>query len=211
VLLIQISFYFDDCNIVDWKSQKGSGQRAVRSMLQALGAPFAEEKQQGMSQEGDFLGLEHAMEKALSFGYVRFWVRQRLEDKIMDMIKTAESSRIFHGGTASKLYGCANFFELGVYGKVGRAGLIPIKDRIHDGGHDVHEALLKSFEFLKAVIYEKPYRLVQLGPRCAAFPGCIRCSVGYAKGWYRRIPGCVAAGQPGAASCVEGEYPFGDV
>ena len=43
------------------------------------------------------------------------------------MMDTAESTKIFTGGQASKMYGAADFFDQGTYGKVGRAGLQAIK------------------------------------------------------------------------------------
>ncbi|CAE7685749.1 unnamed protein product, partial [Symbiodinium microadriaticum] len=43
IALTVVSSYFDDFNLVDWASSKGSGQWAVGEVNRALGTPFAEE------------------------------------------------------------------------------------------------------------------------------------------------------------------------
>eukprot|EP00434_Breviolum_minutum_P038763 symbB.v1.2.034397.t3/scaffold4431.1/size39743/2 len=112
-LYLLVSLYFDDAHISDWQSSKGSGQAMFASLNQLLGTPFAQEKRQQMSSEGLFLGLDHDMSAALSSGMVKFWVRERLERKLMDIISTARSTGKLMPGTAAKLYGIANFFEQG--------------------------------------------------------------------------------------------------
>ncbi|CAE7784750.1 unnamed protein product, partial [Symbiodinium sp. KB8] len=56
IALAVVSSYFDDFNLVDWASSKGSGQWAVGEVNRALGTPFAEEKRQPMRPHGCFLG-----------------------------------------------------------------------------------------------------------------------------------------------------------
>ena len=77
VALTVASSYFDDFNIVDWSSSKGSGQWAVGAINGLLGASFADEKRQAMSSRGTFLGLDHDLSYALSEGYVTFGARDR--------------------------------------------------------------------------------------------------------------------------------------
>ncbi|CAE7538614.1 unnamed protein product [Symbiodinium sp. CCMP2592] len=86
------SSYFDDFNLLDWASSKGSGQWAVGSINTLLGTPFAAEKRQPMSAHGTFLGLDHVLSEALSQGFVTFWARERLFDKMADLIEQATSS-----------------------------------------------------------------------------------------------------------------------
>lgn len=88
-LYLLVSLYFDDAHISDWQSSKGSGKATFASLNQLLGTPFAQEKRQQMSSEGLFLGLDHDMSAALSSGVVKFWARERLERKLMDIISTA--------------------------------------------------------------------------------------------------------------------------
>ena len=91
-LYLLVSLYFDDAHISDWQSSKGSGKATFASLNQLLGTPFAQEKRQQMSSEGLFLGLDHDMSAALSSGVVKFWARERLERKLMDIISTARST-----------------------------------------------------------------------------------------------------------------------
>ena len=77
VALTVASSYFDDFNIVDWSSSKGSGRWAVGAINGLLGTSFADAKRQAMSSRGTFLGLDHDLSYALSEGYVTFWARDR--------------------------------------------------------------------------------------------------------------------------------------
>ena len=163
-LYLLVSLYFDDAHISDWQSSKGSGQAMFASLNQLLGTPFAQEKRQQMSSEGLFLGLDHDMSAALSSGVVKFWARERLERKLMDIISTARSTGKLMPGTAAKLYGIANFFEQGIYGRVGCGGLAAIKERQYEKGTFLTPAILSSFEVLEAVVKSRPSRLFEVLP-----------------------------------------------
>ena len=65
-------------------------------------------------------------------------------------------------GTAAKLYGIANFFEQGIYGRVGCGGLASIKERQYERGTMLTPAILASFEVLEAVIKSRPSRLFEV-------------------------------------------------
>jgi hypothetical protein len=155
---VTISFYFDDATIQDWSSAKGSGQRAARCFLQMVGQPFAAEKQQNMSLKGDFLGLLHDLTEAVSAGIIRFWVRDRLQQKILDFISEARMSQSLKPGVASKLYGCASFFGQGIFGKLGRAGLQALKDRQYEGGEAITPGIKPSFAMIEALVRDQPER-----------------------------------------------------
>ncbi|CAE8593710.1 unnamed protein product, partial [Polarella glacialis] len=90
LLMTLVGFYFDDATIQDWASSKGSGQLALRQAMMVLGTPFAEAKQQQMSSYGDFLRWEHDLVHARTQEKVTFWVRERLQVKILDLIKRLE-------------------------------------------------------------------------------------------------------------------------
>ena len=160
-----VSMYFDDASIVDWSSSKGSSQAAFSSLNKMLGTPFATDKQQLMSSRGTFLGLEHDLSSAMSTGQVTFWVRDRLQEKLLDLINTAQQSAKLTPGVASKIYGLANFFEMGVYGRVGCGGLAAIKQRQDEKSHSLSPALLQCFDVLRAVIHSKPTREFEVFPQ----------------------------------------------
>lgn len=67
-------------------------------------------------------------------------------------------------GTAAKLYGIANFFEQGIYGRVGCGGLAAIKERQYEKGMFLTPAIISSFEVLEAVVKSRPSRLFEVLP-----------------------------------------------
>ena len=118
LVYVLCTMYFDDANIIDLRSSKGSSLE-----------PFAAEKHQPMVPDGTFLGLDHYLGTVHTEGVVRFWARERLQEKLMGYIRACRDNDRLPPGQASKLYGLANFFKLGVFGRVGCSGLNAIKDR----------------------------------------------------------------------------------
>ena len=163
-LAVMYTMYFDDATLQDWASLGGSGQRAVRQLMKILGTPFAEAKQQDLSTNVTFLGLDHDTSQALSCGKVHFWVRQQLEDKLMGMITEARVSEKFGSGAAAKLFGTANFFEGGSFGKIGRSGLNAVKERQYSHEKGITADLANSFTVIETVVKLRPERVVHLLP-----------------------------------------------
>ena len=116
LLFLLVSLYFDDAHVTDWSSSKGSGQQAFRDLSEIMGSPFAEDKRQDMAPTGTFLGLDFDLSEISGDGTVAFWVRSRLQEKVEDMLATAERTGVLPPGVASKLYGVLNFLEQGMYG-----------------------------------------------------------------------------------------------
>ena len=151
------SKYFDDATVQDWKSAQGSGQSAVRTLQAELGTPYADDKHQPMAAQGDFLGLCHSLAD-IKQGFIPVWIRQRLQDKLLDIMDTAEQRSFFPKGVAAKFYGCANFMENATWGKIGRAGLLSIVERQHSSLTRVTDDILGSFRMVRAILQEKPLR-----------------------------------------------------
>ena len=154
----------DDATVQDWASSKGSGQWAFVQLNTLLGTPFADSKRQPKSHRGDFLGLSHDMSRALSDGVVHFWPRDRIVQKVTAMLSEAESSSCLHPGQAAKLYGILNFFEQGVYGKVGAGSLWAIKERQYEATTQITPDLLDNFRCIRAIIRAKPQRQLPVLP-----------------------------------------------
>ena len=164
LVLTMVSLYFDDATVGDWASSKGSGQWAFGQLNMLLGTPFADSKRQPMSHRGDFLRLAHDTSRALSDGVVRFWPRDRIVQKVSSMLADAESSSCLHPGQAAKLYGILNFFEQGVYGKVGAGSLWAIKERQYEATTQLTQDLLDNFRYIRAVIRAQPQRQLPVVP-----------------------------------------------
>ena len=59
-----------------------------------MGSPFAEDKRQDMAPTGTFLGLDFDLSEISGGGTVAFWVRSRLQEKVEDMLATAERTGV---------------------------------------------------------------------------------------------------------------------
>ena len=167
-----VSMYFDDANIVDWASAKGNSQMAFGMLNKLLGTPFAEEKHQPMSTQGLFLGLDHDFRDIPVCGHVSFWPRQRLVDKVTDMIRQAKLDDSLQPGAAAKLYGMMNFLEQGTFGRIGAQGLSSIKERQIERERHLTPQILSSFDVILAILRDKPRRRLEIFPRpCLRFVG----------------------------------------
>ena len=158
------SLYFDDAHVTDRKSCKGSGQQAMQKRNELLGTPFSAEKCQKMQPTGTFLGLDHDFSQVHSKGAIQFWARERIEEKLLHLMQTAEDSSKLQPGVAAKIYGIANFFELGVWGRIGCGGLAPIKRRQQERSSELTEELRQSFTLLRTVITTRPSRQIEIWP-----------------------------------------------
>eukprot|EP00435_Cladocopium_sp_Y103_P044022 s1093_g12.t1 len=158
------SLYFDDAHITDRKSCRGSGQHAVQHLNRLLGTPFSSDKCQSMQSSGTFLGLDHNFEVVHTAGIVRFWARDRIQQKLLGLMATAESTERLTPGVAAKTYGIANFFEQGVWGRIGCGGLAAIKARQQERSSELTDELRQCFAILTTVIQTKPQRQLEVTP-----------------------------------------------
>ena len=161
-----VSMYFDDLTMQDWSSLATETQLYVEELFELFGFPFSTEKRQEPAAAGDFLGLMHDFSQ-LQQGTVRVWVRERLVEKIGDIIRDAQETDTLKPGQASKLYGCVTFLDQGVFGRVARAGLTAIKDRQYASrGHArLTDELRSAFDTIRAVLDMRPQRLVRVLPQ----------------------------------------------
>ena len=149
LLFLLVSLYFDDAHLTDWSS---------------MGSPFAEDKRQDMAPTGTFLGLDFDLSEISADGTVAFWVRSWLQEKVEDMLATAERTGVLPPGVASKLYGVLNFLEQGMYGRVGTSGLQALKARQTEKVVELTGALRQSMEVIRAVLAMRPRRRVEVFP-----------------------------------------------
>ena len=161
------SLYFDDAHITDRKSCKGSGQRAMQELNRLLGTPFSAEKCQKMHPTGTFLGLDHDFTEVAAACTIRFWARERIQEKLVMLMDTATQTDKLPPGVAAKI-----FFEMGVWGRIGCGGLAPIKQRQQERSSELTGAIKASFQPLLAIIQTKPSRCLEVlpysGPRFLA-------------------------------------------
>jgi hypothetical protein len=156
LLMMLFSMYFDDATMQNWESEAFHSQACVADLMQLLGSPWATEKSQASAHIGDFLGLMHDLSRA-SEGVLLFWPRESLVTKVLSIIRIARETGL-HSGTASKLYGVANFIETGMYSRIGRAGLWAVKDRQKEQTWHITPAISLSFDLLCDLFKLKPQR-----------------------------------------------------
>ena len=74
------------------------------------------------------------------------------------ILAKARGTGHFSRGTASKLYGLANFLEQGIYGRVGYGGLMAIKARQDENTTAMTPEIESCFEVIEAVMRFQPKR-----------------------------------------------------
>jgi hypothetical protein len=171
---VLVSMYFDDATIQDFQSARGSGQMALVSIAEALGAPLAADKRQQPSSQGSFLGLDHDL--AQGFQYITFWPRLRLIQKVQGYLEQILQERKLLPGLAAKLYGCLNFLDHGAFGKIARAGLNAIKERqtAKAGPFTLTSEIKVAIEVICALLKLQPSRVVPSA--CATVPRFLAAS-----------------------------------
>lgn len=108
-------------------------------------------------------------------GFQAVWI-----DLFLDDIQKS-----FTWGGCQDIYGLANFFEQGVFGRVGAGGLHAIKERQYDRTTFLSADIINCFQVLRAVINLQPRRQF---PVCAAVLRRLRCSPGVTRPRFRRFP-----------------------
>ena len=112
-----------------------------------------------------FLGLDFDFTSSLRSGQVRFFVRERLVSKVLEMVDTAVVADHLPAGQAAKLYGVCNFLEQGMYGRVGAGGLAAIRERADLGGGGLTPPICSSLELIRSVVDARPSRVFELFTR----------------------------------------------
>ena len=152
------SMYFDDLTVQDLGSMKGSAQQFMTSLATELGSPFQPEKHQTMQGQSVFLGLVPGVGQCHHGHPVCFWPRDRLINKVTDLMDEATQTKRLSPGLAAKLFGCLGFLNIGCFGKLGRSGLSPLKERQYSHDMISTEDLPRSFVTIKSLLALRPAR-----------------------------------------------------
>eukprot|EP00972_Heterocapsa_arctica_P008855 1298617-Heterocapsa_arctica.AAC.1 len=82
-----------------------------------------------MSPTGSFLGVQHDLTDAIATGIVAFEPTERLVEKAKSQLQDMKDSRTCTPGEASKFRGTAGFCAHAFWGRIGRAGFGPFRQR----------------------------------------------------------------------------------
>ena len=103
-----------------------------------------------------FLGLDHDFSQVHGNKFIQFWARERIEQKLLNFMATAERSDKLQPGVAAKIYGN--------WGRIGCGGLAPIKHRQQECTSELTEELRQCFHLLKTIIATKLSRHIEVAP-----------------------------------------------
>ena len=103
-----------------------------------------------------FLGLDHDFSQVHGNKFIQFWARERIEQKLLNFMATAERSDKLQPGVAAKIYGN--------WGRIGCGGLAPIKHRQQERTSELTEELRQCFHLLKTIIATKLSRHIEVAP-----------------------------------------------
>ncbi len=123
------SMYFDDGSLQDLSSARGRGQRYLRGTFRMFGVPLAVAKQVNLGSAADFLGLLHDVSATPTTGVVKFAPRDRMKEKVEQLIKERQQEGVTTPAQASKIRGVLGPCFAGYYGRIGRGGQHPLLQR----------------------------------------------------------------------------------
>ena len=109
-----------------------------------------------MVKTGDFPGLTHDVSRT-DEGISRVRPRESLAGRILSIIKTAREVG-FPARLASKLYEVSNFIRIGMFGRIGRAGLWTMKDRQNGTVFELTPPINLPFGLLSNLFKLRPQR-----------------------------------------------------
>jgi hypothetical protein len=128
-LFMLSEMFFDDATLQDLAVAKGRGQRQVRGLFRIFGTALSKEKAVNLGDSADFLGLVHDVSGALSEGVIKFKPRPTIAEKSKFLTDKCLEENECTPAQASKLRGIKTFCMSGHYGKLGRVGIGPLKQR----------------------------------------------------------------------------------
>ena len=111
--------------------------------------------------------LTSTSRRSTHMGVRVFWVRERLEQKVLTFMRDARKSGKFTPGQAAKLYGMVNFLGLGK--------IQALKERQYGGSSRAGTSLMSAFDVLEAIISMRPRRELMVLPWTC-------------RGWWRTRP-----------------------
>ena len=160
VLALLWAMYVDDGTLTDAAQAKGAGQALVVSAFERLGTPFAEAKRTRMSSTGVFLGVEHDFTDAVTRGVVTFEPSAKLIVKAKGQLQEMKDTRKCTPGAATKFRGTAGFCAHAFWGRVGRAGFGPFRQRQYSDIEPwaLSYSMERSIAYFDVIFEQRPRR-----------------------------------------------------
>ena len=162
--------YVDDFNVADLMAAGGSAQKFNGGVLAAMGGSLGPEKHKPIRSQQVTLGVHVRMDEMLTKGVVEFEPRTATVHKVVDSADLLLARGACTPGEAAKLRGSATWAAGNTFGRAGRLGLRPLKDRQYQGqteSNEMNDDLRVGLEFLKEVLprmQPRPTRIVGASP-----------------------------------------------
>ena len=141
--------------------QKGMDSTVSNSSMPCWGPHLQPKSDKRCRQKVFSWGLHHNLQHVRQ-GFVTFWPRERLIEKMQTFVLDALASSQLTSGTASKIYGMMNFLEQGIYGRIGCSGLCAIKERQQETSRKMTPALQESLTLILEVLKLRPLREMEV-------------------------------------------------
>lgn len=151
---------------VEGAETAASGLKAFKRLNEMLGFVLKVRKEVGPTAEGPVLGLE----VDISAQPIQVRLSAERRERLLKFLSGVREQGMLLPGTAGTLAGKLQFACSGIYGRVGRAAVIPFyrRQRAKKGSANLSRALSSALEFFSRLLADPPAKLSH--PPAAAAP-----------------------------------------
>ena len=152
------SHFYDDYPVCEPSFSCQSSQGALGLLHDLAGFSFSEEKHEACSRVSQYLGVENDFRTTASDGIARVRMTSSRRRNLLGSIQEIVEARELTPHAASVLHGKMQFALTGAFGKVGRAALALIRERMwrHSGSFVLSNVLTSSLVFLWTLVRDAP-------------------------------------------------------
>ena len=129
VLSVCTSHFFDDYPVCEPYFFCGFGQRALVGFHALIGMPLAAKKHAPCASCNDYLGITHDFSEMRQTGLIRVRMTTSRRADLRLRLKEVLDTDSLSPSTAASLHGKLQFALSAMFGKIGRASLILIRQR----------------------------------------------------------------------------------
>ena len=158
ILACCTSHFYDDYPVCEPSFACQSSQNALGFLHTLAGFPFSEEKHERCSRVSKYLGVENDFSTTATDGIARVRMTSSRREHLLASIQEIVESRELTPHAAAVLHGKMQFALTGAFGKVGRAALALIRERMwrHSGSFVLSNVLTSSLVFLWTLVRDAP-------------------------------------------------------
>lgn len=158
VLSVCTSHFFDDYPVCEPDFSCGSSQRALVGFHALIGMPLAAKKHVPCAACNDYLGITNDFSEMRQTGLIRVRMTTSRRADLRFRLKEVLDTDSLSPSTAASLHGKLQFALSAMFGKIGRASLILIRQRATRPGsvHSLSDQLRDDLIFLRHLVKVVP-------------------------------------------------------